>query len=1039
MSSSKDTHNELGYAEQKPKSKVLCGIEWTKKRIISTIAVLVVMLVAIILLVIFVAVPKIAQSSIDGSNLVLANSSITNPTTSSFQIASTGSVSGAGSLAATLNFPDPVTVSWTNRDSAAADLPLGTLALSSINVGSDGTGSVSLNTLFTITSSDNMAKFASHMMHNATFSWRLAGNAQAQAMGLTVNGLSINKVVTLSGFNGLQKVTVLGFDASHGDGDNVNTTVTTDIQNPSQITMEMGQLFFDFSLGTASGSMSAKNITIKQGSNKISMAGVLTPVNGTDINSKVRSLFANAVNNVVPVTVVGNKVITRSGSVAWLDSAFKTLSLNVPMNLTDIAQGSVTGAELSLGSAGINQVQETSFHLTGKGVATNAGFMDASLSFPTPVTVSWSNGGADLVLGTISLSQPIAVSGAYPKSGDVTVDTTFTITSADNMAAFSAAMINSDSFTWTLSGVAAADAYGLSFTNLGFTKQITMAGFSGLKNVAITAFDLPDSDPTNGLHITTTSAIGNPSQITMDMGDVSFNLFGQDMTPIGFLNAAGVTMTPGANSIAMTGAMKVANSTKLSYLMNTFLLSGNGLHTIIVGDHSSIAASWLNSALKQLTLQVTVPSPVLTGPIVSKIQIPTMAVAMNPSDPSGMSVALSAPQITALFALPYPFPVNVMSVQQTLNFIDIKTGVAFATLTTDMGPASADQNSHVLTTAVSGGSLKAISGQEAMFAGFLGALTFVDTAAVNITGSAVSIVGTDAGVAEIALPLTDILPLTGFQGFQDVTVTSTKVVGGDASGVKLEVGIILNNPSTLSLNTNVDVAMDLIVATPVGPLKVGSAIMPNMQIVPGPNVITASAVLAYGADALSQQVLRHIMSGFLAGATLPITIAGTAKSIVYTSLQQAFAKLSIPSKIVGPQNVLLIANSTLIPGSAAAQRPSMNIYRLQNPLNAPLTLASIKAQVTAVTPQGTIVLANIDYTLKKPVTIMPGSFAETEPVPLIQTPQQAGAAGALILGLISQGHFTFPVNTNTTLGAAIGSYPVLVDYQQNNVPVTVYH
>ncbi|KAJ3290703.1 hypothetical protein HDU79_003021 [Rhizoclosmatium sp. JEL0117] len=668
----------------------------------------------------------------------------------------------------------------------------------------------------------------------------------------------------------------------------------------------------------------------------------------------------------------------------------------------------------------------------------SAGSLAATLEFPDPITVSWTNrenGTADLLLGTVSLA-PINVGS--DGSGSVALNTAFSVTSDEAMTQFATYMMNGKSFSWRLTGNAKAKAGGLTVNGLTINKVVTLNGFDGLKSVAVTAFDLPDSDATNGLHIKTTAAIMNPSQIGMNMGDVSFNLFAQDMTPIGFLNATGVTITPGTNFISMTGAMKVANSTKLSYMMNTFLLSGKGLKTIMVGEKSSINASWLNSALKTLVLQVLVPSPILSQPIVSNIHIPAFSISMNPADQSGMAVSLSAPQITTSFLLPYAFSVNVKSVQQTLKFFDPLTRAALANLGTDMAPANADQNSHVLTTAVNGGSLTAISGQEATFIGFLGALTLSDHVNVNITGSAVAIIATDAGVAQVALPLTDTLSLSGFQGFKDITVTSTKVVGGDTSGVKMQVELILNNPSAISLNTNVDVNMDLYVTTQAGPLKVGSAVMPNMQLVPGPNSITASAVMAYGSDAQSQEVLRHIMSGYIAGATLPITITGTSSSIIYASLQPVFAKLSIPTKLVGPQNVVLVVSSVLTPGDAAAQRPTTNVYRFQNPLDAPLTLASIKAQISVTTPQGTTVLGTVDYKLKKPVTVMPGAFAETESVPLTQTTQQATDAGALIKSLAGQGRYTFKVDADCTFGAAIGTYPVLVDYQAKDVPVTLY-
>ncbi|KAJ3072665.1 hypothetical protein HDU98_003188 [Podochytrium sp. JEL0797] len=1035
MSSAEDFHGDQT-KEQPQEGKVVCGIRWTKKLILIILVALVVIIVALALIVVFVVAPHIAQSSIDGSQITLTNSSITNAQESAFALSSAGTVSGAGSMAAVLNFPEPVQISWTNREGGAADLPLGSVSLSSISTSSSGTGDVTLSSTFNISSTDNMAAFSTYMIHGANFSWRMSGNAEAKALGLTIKGLSINKVVTLAGFNGLSQISVKGFDASHGDGDNVNTTVTSDLTNPSQITMDMGKMFFDFTLGTGKGQMQSKDVVLAPGSNIIQMTGIIAPVNGTTINAKVQSLLVNAVNNVVPVALTGNHVVSSSGqTISWLNTAFKTVSLSINMNLTSIAQDSITQSALNLNSTGINQVQENSFHLVGTGAATQAGYMDATLSFPAPVTVSWTkraDGAADLVLGTMQLA-PVSVSGVYPKSGSIAVDTVFNISSTDNMALFSASMINSPSFSWKLDGIASAEAYGLTFTNLKLSKVIDQAGFNGLTNVSIVSFDLPSSDPAVGIRIVTSSSISNPSAISMDMGDVVFNLFAQDMTPIGSLASTAVKMAPGANVIPMTGAMRVADSEKLSVLMNTFLLSGEGLNTIITGNSSSLASTWLNRSLQQLKISLTVPSPKLTGPIVSKLTIPSMAVSMNPSDKTGMSVSLSAPVITALFTLPYAFPVDVKSVQQTLQFIDIQTNVAFATLTTAMGAASADQTSRILTTAVSGGSLVAIPGKEDMFAHFMAALTFVDTASVNITGSAVSKISTAAGDAQIALPLTDILPLQGFQGFQNVQVVSTKVMGGDKNGVHLEVQIILNNPSTLSLSTNVDVTMGL----QVGGVSVGSAVMPNMMVVPGPNPITTTVVMAYGADATSQMVLRHLMSGFIAGGSVQSTIVGTADSIVYDSLKPAFSKLSIPATITGPQNAVMVVSSTLTPGDAVVGRPSMNVFTIANPLDAPYTLLHIKATVTAQTPRGLIVIGSIDYELKTPVTVAPHGQANTEPVPLLQTPQQYETSVGLVMMLLASGHDSLLVNANQTLTAAIGTYPVMLDYQANNVPVHI--
>ncbi|KAJ3074469.1 hypothetical protein HDU98_011152 [Podochytrium sp. JEL0797] len=697
-----------------------------------------------------------------------------------------------------------------------------------------------------------------------------------------------------------------------------------------------------------------------------------------------------------------------------------------------IAQHAIDGSAITLQSTFISNPTDSSFHLLGSGQVSDAGPVPATLTFPDPIAVAWTNrdnGAEDLPLGTLWMS-PVAVSS---NAGVIEVDTVFNISSQDNFALFATSMINSAEFSWLMTGAASAKSFGLTMNDLSLSKVVTMSGFNGMQDITINAFDLPTSDPINGIDIKTTSTLVNPSTTAMAMGDVQFDLFDVNNTAIGFLRASDLTMVPGANTIPMTGSMRVDEEEKLSNLMNTFLLSGNGMDSIIVGNSSSHSSKWLNSALQQLRMRVVVPSPILEGPIVSDLVIPAMSVSMNPSDPTGMSVFFSAPLCTASFSLPYNFPLNVTSVQQTLDFIDMESTTAFATLTTEFGPSSANQSTHLLTTAVSGGSLVAIPGQEAMFAHFMAALTFVDTAAVNVTGQAVSKIITDAGDAQISLPLTDVLPLQGFQGFQSVTVVSTKVVGGDKSGIRLQVDIVLNNPSTLSLRTNADVTMGL----EIGGVHVGLAVMPQMQVVPGPNPISAEVVMAYGSDESSRMVLRKVMSGFVAGESVQSSIVGSVDSIVYDSLKPAFSKLTIPAEITGPKDAIMVVSAALTPGDAVSGRPSMNVFTITNPLDASYTLLHIQATVSAQTPSGDIVIGTIDYQLQSPVTVAPHTQATTEPVPLIQTPEQYETSVQLVMMLLASGHDTLLVNAKQVLTAAIGTYPVILDYQATGVPVHV--
>ncbi|KAJ3397336.1 hypothetical protein CcCBS67573_g06931 [Chytriomyces confervae] len=1029
------------HEEEKPKGRVCCGIEWTKRRIIAFVTSAVILLLAVILLVVFVIGPKIAQSSIDGSTLTLTASAITNATNTSFALKSTGQVTNAGGLPATLNFPNAVTVYWTAREKGEADLPLGTVNLSPITV-SGGNGAITLDTVFNVVNADNMATFSTYMIKSKSFSWRMSGVASATAMGLTFNNLNMDKVVTLSGFNGLSQVTVKSFEATAGTGNDVNVNVVTQLVNPSSITMEMGDSFFLFNMGTGAGTMSAKSVTIVPGNNTLTMVGVLSPpasaANATavkSLNANFASLFANAVDNVVPVSVTGDRT---SRPATWLNRAFKSMTLSVSMNLTSIAQDSVSGAELSLDSSSITNVTETSFRLAGAGAAKNAGFMDATLSFPTPVKVSWSNNGVDVPLGTLNL-QPVSVSGPTPKSGKVAVDSIFSLTNVDGMARFASFMINSDKFTWKLEGSASAEAYGLGFTNLKLSKTISLGGFNGLKGVTIDRFDLPSSNAELGIAISTDSTIVNPSTISMNMGDVTFDVQTNTGMTIGNLKAADMSIVPGANKYTLNGGMKVADQPALSKLMNDFL-NGNGLDSVIVGSTGS--TSWLTKALKDMKLTVKVPSPVLTEPIVSGITIPAMAVEMLTSDPTGYSVSVNSPVITAKFKVPYTFPIEVQQVSQSLNFVDEATNTPFAQFVTEMMPASADQSTNILTTSVTGGSLKAIAGQEAVFAKFMYGLTFVDKASVGITGSATSVAKTDAGIATISLPLADHLALTGFQGFQNIQILKTSVVGGTAEGgVQMKVSLILNNPSTLSLATNVDVKMDLVFdpATVgiqgVPPTKVGYAIMPNMKVVPGPNpVLSDCFVMADASNPVSVAVVRALMSGFIAGKTAPMAIKGNLNSIIYDSLKPAFAGLSIPASITGPEaGKKLVLGSRIYPRVTGDKTDLYTDFHIVNPLDTPFYLRRIQAEVVSELTKS--VIGTIDFTMDPPFMVPANSDATTPQTLLIQTAAQNVLAPIMVSLL--QGGGVQIVHAKQVLTAAIGTYWSMIDYESVGIEVTL--
>ncbi|KAI8837218.1 hypothetical protein BJ741DRAFT_684701, partial [Chytriomyces cf. hyalinus JEL632] len=182
------------------------------------------------------------------------------------------------------------------------------------------------------------------------------------------------------------------------------------------------------------------------------------------------------------------------------------------------------------------------------------------------------------------------------------------------MAQFATYMMQGSSFSWSVVGIATAEAFGISFPGLKLEKTITLVGFNSLPNPSVSAFNLPDSD-SSGIHVVTTAVANNPSSISIDMGSLAFTMLYNNIN-IGSLTASNVILKPGANSLAMDGRMITGKDdvATASTLMTSFL-GGQGLAVKVTGSSvktNGIQVNWLNTAFKTLTMAISIPSPPIT-------------------------------------------------------------------------------------------------------------------------------------------------------------------------------------------------------------------------------------------------------------------------------------------------------------------------------------------------------------------------------------------------------------------------------------------
>ncbi|KAJ3154215.1 hypothetical protein HK101_001673 [Irineochytrium annulatum] len=304
----------------------------SRKRVICvSVLVGLVVIILILLLVLFVGGPKIAQTIVNQSVLSFTGTAISNTTQNTFTLASNGSISNAGSIQADISFPDPLQVFWTNRPNGEGDVLLGTIPMNGVSA-SGGVATFSQANTFSIKDVATMTTFTAYLNANPSFSWRLVGSPTIKALGVNFKGLSMDKTITLAGFNSFPNTLITSTNVSLSTLSVLSTTV---LYNPSTITLDLGTATFNASYNgillaplTTSGP-----VTLYPGNNTLNLSG--------PANLGAVGVLQPATTNGAKVDVVGAKLVPFNGAQAsWLVDAFvgfkevATVQLTTPSTIS---------------------------------------------------------------------------------------------------------------------------------------------------------------------------------------------------------------------------------------------------------------------------------------------------------------------------------------------------------------------------------------------------------------------------------------------------------------------------------------------------------------------------------------------------------------------------------------------------------------------------------------------------------------------------------------------------------------------------------
>jgi len=189
--------------------------------------------------------------------------------------------------------------------------------------------------------------------------------------------------------------------------------------------------------------------------------------------------------------------------------------------IPSIVQSRVGGSTLQFTSMYISNAGNTSFHLSGNGVISNAG-SDASDIMATNLAVSYMG----TPMGTLPL-QEINVNGGVPTP--ISLSTDFQITNGPTFDQFGSDLIQGTSTSWHLSGSPDVEALGLTFKNVDFEKDIPLIGFNGFQDHPVQIVKTDVIAGAAGLLVLLLEIqLYNPSSVEMELGNTTFYLYFQD-------------------------------------------------------------------------------------------------------------------------------------------------------------------------------------------------------------------------------------------------------------------------------------------------------------------------------------------------------------------------------------------------------------------------------------------------------------------------------------------------------------------------------
>ncbi|KAJ3102071.1 hypothetical protein HDU97_000785 [Phlyctochytrium planicorne] len=274
--------------------------------------------------------------------------------------------------------------------------------------------------------------------------------------------------------------------------------------------------------------------------------------------------------------------------------------------------------------------------------------------------------------------------------------------------------------------------------------------------------------------------------------------------------------------------------------------------------------------------------------------------------------------------------------------------------------------------------------------------------------------------------------LSGLGGLKNTSITALpKILAGNPdTGIKLEVPLVINNPSTVTLDTKTDITLGLTFENQT----IGTVILPNFKLEAGSNAVVATSFIHPDPTNIPQRLAtKKLFSQFTGGVASNIVV-GNGKAAGLPVLDLALASLSIPQVLPANTDKLIVDSVADISSLSYAAVASSSIdlstkINAFNPFDVPVTILNIKSTLAYKGKDCITTNANVAFPIAPKATAASPDFKAT----LDGKVDPSLCGKEFVTGtLLGQ---NLKVEAKSTLTLKIGDYLSQIDYNQPDVVV----